>query len=518
MPTNATQKTPAPPAPPDLNTEVANRLGDPFEHHYQGLLRTNDPLLLERASGSVQAMQIYRDLKRDGKVFSALQKRRNALIARPWAVEPVGHKDQAAVELVQTMLKSIGFDQVCRELLDALLMGFVPAEIVWQKRDGLIYPQRIVQRSQSRFVYVQTDPNQAPALHLLTRQNMLVGEAVPPYKFIVHRQDPQDDNPYGNGLGLQLFWPVFFKRKGIVSWNKLNERFGSPTPLGKYPNNATQPQKNTLLQALQALQNDGAIIIPEGMQVEFLESKLTGNITTQESLCNYMDNWISEVILSQETASKTGGTATAADERESVRLDLVQADADLLSDTLNRTLLAWFCELNGLPPCNVSRIITKAEDKKALSETDKNVASLGYQPTLARITEKYGEGWQPAPKQPPAQGQAQGPAPTNNFSEVGVGPRTYPSPPSPQSPPDPIDSIIASVKAEAGWQELIEPMVSPLQAAMDASAQANESAAQLLQRLSTILPAMDNHALTDALSKSAYLAHLIATAGADGTP
>ena len=61
-------------------------------------------------------------------------------------------------------------------------------------------------------------------------------------------------------------------------------------------------------------------------------------------------------------------------------------------------------------------------------------------------------------------------------------------------------------------------MVSPLQAAMDASAQANESAAQLLQRLSTILPAMDNHALTDALSKSAYLAHLIATAGADGTP
>lgn len=501
MPTNATLKTPAPPVPPDLNTEVANRLGDPFEHHYQGLLRTNDPLLLERASGSVQAMQIYRDLKRDGKVFSGLQKRRNALIARPWAVEPVGHKDQTAVELVQTMLKSIGFDQVCRELLDALLMGFVPAEIVWQKRDGLIWPQRIVQRSQSRFVYVQTDPHQAPALHLLTRQNMLVGEPVPPYKFIVHRQDPQDDNPYGNGLGLQLFWPVFFKRKGIVSWNKLNERFGSPTPLGKYPNNATQPQKNTLLQALQALQNDGAIIIPEGMQVEFLESKLTGNITTQESLCNYMDNWISEVILSQETAQKTGGTATAADERESVRLDLVQADADLLSDTLNRTLLQWFCELNGLPPCNVSRIITKAEDKKALSETDKNIAALGYQPTLARITEKYGEGWQPAP-----------PAPANpaaSFAEPSAAPLAAPG------TPDPIDSIIDAVKAEAGWQELLDPMVAPLQQAMDASAQANESAAQLLQRLSTILPAMDNRALTDALSKSAYLANLIATTQGD---
>ena len=76
--------TPAAPAP-ELDTEFANRLKDPFENAYMGVLRTNDPLLLERGQGAVQ---LYRDLRRDGKVFSGLQKRQLALIGKPWQVEP----------------------------------------------------------------------------------------------------------------------------------------------------------------------------------------------------------------------------------------------------------------------------------------------------------------------------------------------------------------------------------------------------------------------------------------------
>ena len=65
---------------PELNAEFANRLRDPFEQTYMGVLRTNDPLLIERGNGSVE---LYRDLKRDGKVFSGLQKRQLALVGKP---------------------------------------------------------------------------------------------------------------------------------------------------------------------------------------------------------------------------------------------------------------------------------------------------------------------------------------------------------------------------------------------------------------------------------------------------
>ena len=68
--TRPTRDSAAPATPrPEFDSEFANRLRDPFEQHYMGVLRSNDPLLLERGHGSVE---LYRDLKRDGKVFSGL--------------------------------------------------------------------------------------------------------------------------------------------------------------------------------------------------------------------------------------------------------------------------------------------------------------------------------------------------------------------------------------------------------------------------------------------------------------
>ena len=212
-------------------------------------------------------------------------------------------------------------------------------------------------------------------------------------------------------------------------------------------------EKGTLFDALKAMSNDGVMMTPEGMSIELLESKLTGSISTQKDLCAYMDAWIQEVILSQEPGKTTGATAAGANEREDVRLDLVQADADLLSDTLNSTLVKWFCEYNGLAPCLVSRVIKKPEDLKAASETDKNVASMGFRPTIEAIRARYGEGWEEAPVPPPAPAPAVGKdGQSANFAE-------------PNLPITPADTITQSL-AKAGdvvladWMQKIASMVS----------------------------------------------------------
>lgn len=458
-------------ARPELDTEVANRLHDPFETNYMGVLRTNDPLLLERGNGA-SAFELYRDLKRDGKVFSGLQKRKLAVIGKPWQVEPIGDGGTSAkdAEVVTEMLKAMNFDTLCAELLDALLVGFVPTEIVWSIRDSMIVASRVIKRAQRRFVYVQADENSAPALHLLTKSNMLTGEAVPPKKFLVHRVNPEDDNPYGTGLGLQLYWPVFFKRKGILSWNKLNDRFGSPTPWGKYPKGAGPKEKGTLFDALKAMSNDGVIMTPEGMGLELLESKLTGSITTQQSLCEYMDDWIMEVILGQSPRGKGGGAvAAASNEREDVRVELSQADSDLLSETINSTLLKWFCEFNGLTPCRVYRVIKKDEDLKGASETDKNVAGMGFKMSLEGVRVKYGEHWNEAtpPVPPPL------PAGTNfgnridqviarRNSDTAVPASFAESVPGQPNPIDPLMQALAGAgdTVLAGWMQRIVGMVN----------------------------------------------------------
>ncbi|MBN9697176.1 MAG: DUF935 family protein [Zoogloea sp.] len=575
-----TRQRPAPAAtPPDLETEVANRLRDPFEQNYMGVIQTADPLLLEKGD---PAGEIYRDLKRDGKVFSGLQKRKLALVGREWQVVPVqdGDAQSADAEIVSGILKRCSFDQVCQDLMDALLRGYAVSEIVWTVRDGYYVPARIVKRAQRRFKYVQAAEHQPPELRLLTKANMLTGEALPPRKFIVHTVNAEDDNPYGTGLGLQLYWPVFFKRKGIIAWNKLNDRFGSPTPWGKYPRNAVPKEKATLFAALKAISNDGVVITPEGTSIELLETKLTGSVTTQQALCQYMDDWIAEVLLGQEPRAGSGGAlAAASKERTAVRLDLVQADSDLLSATLNETLLLWICELNGLAPCQVSREISEEEDKKAESETDVNVAGMGFELSEDAVREKYGEGWSkkipgptdtppgdaggpqdPAAKQPGPTGAADAQkfdASMINAYSMGIdrlsqlrlevpedfvrGLFSIPKPaggeavlksrgqgqvqgdPGQQLDPnkpanfsemattDGIDLLVE--EALSDWKPMMQPFADPLQAALDASVAAGETAEQFLARLPEVLARMDPAQLLAALAKAAFTSRLAGNAG-----
>jgi len=431
---------------PELQTEFANRLRDPFETAYMGVLRTNDPLLLERGNGS---LELYRDLRRDGKVFSGLQKRQLALIGKPWQVEPRQKNNAKATAdalKVTEILKGFSYDKLCADLLEALLAGHSIAEIVWGIRDGQVVPLRAPKRAQRRFVYVQDDENKPPRLQMLTREAMLKGIPVPERKFIVHRVNPEDDNPYGTGLGLQLFWPVFFKRKGIVAWNKLCDRFGSPTPWGKYPRNSGPKEKGTLADALRAFSSDGFVATPEGMEISLLEAKLSGNVTTQQALCEYMDDWIAEVLTGQEPQRSGGGAlAAASKERKDVRQDLTQADSDLLSETLNETLVAWICELNGFEPCHVYRQIKEEEDIKAQAEADKAVHEMGFELDENTVRAKYGEGWRRrqavTPPAPPAPG---GPAPAS-FAE---------------GDPDLLGAVTAALERRAApeWQRVTDDL------------------------------------------------------------
>jgi phage gp29-like protein len=515
MATRNTSKTTRANLPP-LDSEAATRQQDPWNQDFMGQVRTNDPLLLERGDAASLAFELYRDLRRDGKVFAGLQKRKLAVVGRPWTVAPqvdtpAGQRD---AKIVTDILGGFAFDRMCASLLNALLVGWQPAEVVWTLRDvalegggarQMVVPDRVPSRLHRRFIYRDTDAGGPLELRLLTREAMQDGIPVHERKFIVHVVEPEDGNPYGTGLGLQLFWPVFFKRKGVIAWNKLCDRFGTPTPWGKYPREASPREKGTLYEALRAFSNDGFVMTPEGTMIELLEAKLAASETTpNQSLVEYMDDWISEVLLGQPPRGGGGGAlAAAANEREDVRLELSQADSDLLSDTLNKTLLAWICDYNGLEPCVVYRRLEKDEDTKALSEIDVNVASMGFRPTEQYIKDRYGEGWEAAPEMaraapaPAGDGGGQGRKPAS-FAEGADGP----------------DAIDRLVDEELGqWRQVVEPMAAPLRALLERADKEGWTAGQLLANLPELLGQMDDAALTQALTRAAFAARVGAASG-----
>ncbi|MCC5644766.1 DUF935 domain-containing protein [Nostoc sp. CHAB 5824] len=394
--------------PRNFDTEIASVKRDPYMLLLGSRLLNPDDVLQGRGKGEYKA---YDDLLKDGHCFSVLQKRYLAVIAREWSVEAASKDklDQKAADMVKYHLQSLaakaddddllatGFDRTCYNLLDAVLKGFKPAEILWGVDGKEFYPNQIKARNQQRFNFAINEAGKWE-LRMLTLEDMIDGEAVTklhPRKFLTHICGATDDNPYGTGLGRTLWWNVFFKKQGVKFWLQFVDKFASPTALGKYPRGATKEQKNSLLEALDAIATDAGVAIPEGLDIVLLEASRSGSINCYESLCKYMDSEMSKTVLGETLTTQIGdrGSYAAANTHNEVRKELTKADSDLLSDTLNRTLIKWDVQLN-LPdakPPRLWRNFEEAEDLNGRSNRDKTLFDMGFKLKKEAVTEIYGD-------------------------------------------------------------------------------------------------------------------------------
>lgn len=376
-----------------LATEYADLASDVFNSpFYGGILRNLDDVLQIRAGG--KGLKLYDEIERDATAFAVLQKRKLAVIARPWRVIPASKslRDKKAAEFVETTLQSLPFDRLCLDLLDSLLKGFALVEILWELQGDALLPTHFLPRDQRRFAF---DTDRQP--RLLTRENMLHGEELPQRKFIHHSTGAKDASPYGRGLGYQLFFPVLFKRQNIGFWLAFAERCGTPTVVGKYDVSANKEDRDRVFAMGKALGQDSTVVIPASTILELLEPK--SNFTAYEPLCAMLDEQIALAVLGETMTTKSGGGGLGGNQsavHNEVRKELAEADADLLSDTLNTTLVKWLVELN-IPNAAAPRVVREFEEPADLQEVAQRIKLIsdatGYVPTLDYITDTFGGEW-----------------------------------------------------------------------------------------------------------------------------
>jgi len=470
--------------PPAATDEIASVKRDPFLPLFSGLLQQNDDTLATRGQG--KGIRLYEEIERDAHAFSCLHKRKMAVISRPWEVTPASEStlDQRAAEVVRTQLGNIGFDHLCLNLLDAINKGFSVGEVLWESTGSEIVASEVRARDQRRFWFGENYE-----LRLKTQANMLPGEELPERKFIVHSLGAKDGNPYGIGLGSKLFWLVWFKRQGITFWLTLLDKFGSPTAVGKYPNGTQLPDQQKLLDALSAISQDSGVIVPEGMLIELLEATRGGD-AGYEKLIRYMDEQISYCVLGEAPSAKGSGgaLASAAITRNEVRLELVQFDADMLSATLNNTLVKWITEYNvpGAKPPTVWRKIVEAEDIKLRAERDQILFNMGMRPDDLYQTENY-PGWTfRAP--PKTQTKTDG-APVA-FAEGELFPD--------QTTLDNGIEAISATKLNMQAQAALKPVLDMIAASTDY--------AEVFDKLAETFPAMNTQQLEQTLARAMFVA------------
>jgi phage gp29-like protein len=462
-------------------------------------LSPRDEILLRRAGG--QGIRLYQDLARDGHAGAVLRKRRQAVVAREWTVEPAADApaDERAAALVRAALARIRFDRASAGLLAAVLTGYAVAEVLWEAaelelddgtRGSFIVPADIRVRNARRFVL-----DRDGRLRLLTWEAPLDGIALPERKFLLVRYwAEENEDPYGRGLGHDLFWPIYFKRNALALWSALAEKFGQPFVYAEYPAGTTERDRQILLGAVQELARGGGLVVPQGTLVKFLEAGAgTGGSRLHAELVQAMDDEISKIVLGETLSTEMGavGARAASETHEGVRQELADADADWLSAELNTSLLAWITEINlpGARPPAVWRRAPDATDLEQRTRIDEALFRIGYVPEEGYVAETYGPGYRRlAPAAPPV---PPGPA----FAE---------------GPEDPVAALTARLAGDAAAAQAL------LLDAVRAETEAAQSLPELEQRLARLAGALPVRALAEKLGPAFALAYLAGADQADG--
>jgi len=410
--------------------EIAITTGHP-RLYYGGrkgdaLIQSEDPVLKVEARNN---LRVYRDLERDPKVYAVLRKRYDMTVATETMILPglkrgsTRKRDQKMADMLKAHIEAMGvvietdsafaraqlpgdFDSLCYGLLDAILMGYAVAEIIWDRDGAEVYPATVKVRPQQFFRF-----DDDLRLRFMIDRSEAMGKTLPGRKMLAYTYGSFND-PYGLGVGNRLYWPVWFKRQDMTFWLRFVDKYGGPTAMGKYPAGTPKTGENsiqTLLSAAAAVQSESAVAIPDKMDLELLQTITTAAQQGFAQLFDTLDSQIAQAVLGVNLTSEVKGqasraaTQTHATEQKSVG----RSDAQGLMNYLTSTLSRWDTDFNmGIeePAPRFHKAFVDVDMLLAMATMDQMISQAsGFRRTLESTNQIYGQGSEAFEKNPNVQ-------------------------------------------------------------------------------------------------------------------
>lgn len=290
----------------------------------------------------------------------------------------------AHADMVRDWLKRDELSDEIFHMMDAVGKGFSITEIIWDTSSGQWRPQRLEHRDQRWFAFDRVDLR-TPLLRTETGDQPLQ-----PFKYINTVISAKSGLPIRGGIARIAAWGWMFKMFTQRDWAIFTQNFGQPIRVGKYQNGATEDDKDTLFRAVQNIAGDCAAIMPASMEIEFVESKITGSsLSLYKERSDWLDQQISKAVLGQTTSTDaiSGGHAVSQEHRQ-VQEDIERADAKAISGVLNRDLLRPWIDLEFGPQKLYPRIVIarpEQKDVKLIVESVEKLVPLGLKVSAATM-------------------------------------------------------------------------------------------------------------------------------------
>lgn len=363
-----------------LSAQIATRARS-LDYFTLGTVLPNpDPIL--KAQG--QDIRIYRDLRADAHVGGCCRRRKSAVKALEWGFEREGAGARLHNNL-EAVFADLDLERLIGDCVEAVFYGYAPLEIIWARAGSMIVPGELRALPQEWFLF-----DVEGALRFRTREKPFDGEALPPRKFLLPRQDASYANPYGFPDLSMVFWPQVFKKGGMKFWLSFTEKFGTPWIVGKLPSGTPQGEMDALADRLEEMVQDAIAVVPDTSEIEALQAGGTASADLYEKLVLHCRSEVSIALLGSNMGMEKDSNRATAGAGLDVAEDLRDGDAEIVCAAVNQ-MAEWICELNGWAgPRPVWRLWDQEKKDRIQAERDKTVTEAGATLTPVYFRRAYG--------------------------------------------------------------------------------------------------------------------------------
>lgn len=318
---------------------------------------------------------------------SQLQTRRLALDGVTLSVTAPKGVDARAVDLVQSVVEAPIFRDLVQALQDGLGKGFAVVEPRWDYLDGALRPLAYEHRDPRFFRY---DKIALSKLCMAEESGEPGAPLERPY-FIRHEPQVRAGLPLRRGLARSAAWAFMVQSFTLQDWAAFCEIYGIPLRLGKYGPGATERDKRVLLNAVRAISNDAAAIIPQGMEIEFQEVSGARGEQVFGNLIDYLDRKVSLLVIGQTMTAENGSSLGQAKVHNEVRHDIGRSDARQTASSLNRDLIEPLVAMNFGPQQVYPQLqleMAESDDLRSIGQFLKDTVPLGLKVSQAYVRKK----------------------------------------------------------------------------------------------------------------------------------
>jgi phage gp29-like protein len=453
---------------------------------------------------------------------SQVQTRRLAIEAVKPSVTAPKDVPSKIVDAVHGLVDDDGFAETIGALTDGIAKGFAVVEPIWEYQQGALRPVAYKWRDPRFF---QFDRLSLAELRLAA-DGSFEGVPIDKATFIVHTPRAKTGIPLRRGFARAAAWAWLLQSFALKDWAAFAEVYGMPLRLGKYHPNASDGDKRALLRAVRSIGADAAAIVPQGMEIEFPEVDGAKGEAVFGGLLGYLDRQVSKLVVGQTMTADDGASLAQAKVHNEVRLDILAADCRQLASTLTRDLIKWFVAFNFGPQNVYPRIelpVSEPEDVTALADGVAKLVPLGLKVSQQEMRAKFGLSEPEADDEllaPPAAQPAPAPDPAKPAgkparrlaalsahgctcpacADAGGFAATLAAGPGGLDVEAELDELVDDALGD--WEELTDPLLAPLRAALD-KARSFEELQAMLPRLAS---EVDGSKLAEALARLTAIA------------